>query len=310
VAAGLGPVAHGSDGGGSIRIPSALCGIFGLKPSFGRVPYHPSPDYWAARSHNGPMTRTVRDAALLLQALAGADPRDPLTIDSPPEDYLAACDGDLRGLTVVWSADLGYGPVDPEVRAITEAAAGRFADLGAKLEARDPGWPDPGAFHKVIYEVGVAARQMDRAAEHPEWIEPSFRQMIENARGVSAVDHGKALLQRSIFYDQARRFFETCDLLLTPQMPVGAWSAEPGPSQGPSTIGGRPTPTLFDRLAFTFPFNLTGQPAATVPCGFTSEGLPVGLQIVGRWHADATVLRAAAGFEALQPWAHRRPPLD
>ncbi|HEV8308183.1 MAG TPA: amidase family protein, partial [Methylomirabilota bacterium] len=310
VAAGLGPVAHGSDGGGSIRIPAALCGIFGLKPSFGRVPYHPSPDYWAARSHNGPMTRTVRDAALLLQALAGADPRDPLTIDSPPEDYLAACDGDLRGLTVVWSADLGYGPVDPEVRAITEAAAGRFADLGAKLEARDPGWPDPGAFHKVIYEVGVAARQMDRAAEHPEWIEPSFRQMIENARGVSAVDHGKALLQRSIFYDQARRFFETCDLLLTPQMPVGAWSAEPGPSQGPSTIGGRPTPTLFDRLAFTFPFNLTGQPAATVPCGFTSEGLPVGLQIVGRWHADATVLRAAAGFEALQPWAHRRPPLD
>ncbi len=312
VAAGLGPVAHGSDGGGSIRIPAALCGIFGLKPSFGRVPYHPSADYWAARSHNGPMTRTVRDAALLLQAMAGPDPRDPLTIDAPPEDYLAACDGDLRGLTVVWSADLGYGAVDPEVRRIAEAAAFRFADLGAKVETRDPGWPDPGAFHKVTYEVSVGARQVERAAERPDWIEPSLMQMIENARRVSAIEHSKALLQRSAFYNQARQFFETCDLLLTPQEPVGAWPADPGPGpqQGPSSIGGRPTPTMFDRLTFTFPFNLTGQPAATVPCGFTAEGLPVGLQIVGRWHADAMVLRAAAAFEALQPWAHRRPPLD
>ena len=237
VAAGLGPVAHGSDGGGSIRIPSTLCGIFGFKPSFGRVPYHPSADYWAARSHNGPMTRTVRDAALLLQAMAGPDPRDPLTIDAPPEDYVAACDGDLRGLRVVWSADLGYSPVDPEVRRLAEAAAFRFADLSAKVEARDPGWPDPGAFHKVIYEVSVAARQVDRAAEHPEWIEPSLRQMIDNARRVTAIEHGKALLQRSVFYDQAREFFETCDLLLTPQMPAVAWSAEPGPHQGPTGRG-------------------------------------------------------------------------
>ncbi len=310
VAAGLGPVAHGSDGGGSIRIPSTLCGIFGFKPSFGRVPYHPSADYWAARSHNGPMTRTVRDAALLLQAMAGPDPRDPLTIDAPPEDYLAACDGDLGGLRVVWSADFGYAPVDPEVRRIAEAAARRLEEAGAKVDARDPGWPDPGAFHKVIYEVNVAARQIDRAAEHPEWIEPSLMQMIENARKLTAIEHARALLQRSVFYNQARQFSETCDLLLTPQMPVGAWSAEPGPHQGPKEIGGRPTPTMFDRLPFTFPFNLTGQPAATVPCGFTSEGLPVGLQIVGRWHADGLVLRAAACLEAIQPWAPKRPPLD
>jgi Asp-tRNA(Asn)/Glu-tRNA(Gln) amidotransferase A subunit family amidase len=311
VAAGLGPVAHGSDGGGSIRIPAVLCGIFGLKPSFGRVPCHPSADYWTARSHQGPMTRTVRDAALLLQAMAGPDPRDPLTIDAVPEDYLAACDGDLRGLRVVWSADLGYAPVDPEVRRLCEAAARRFADFGCALEARDPGWPDPGAFHKVIYEVNVAARQVERAAEHPDWIEPSLRAMIDNARGVSAIEHTQALLARSVFYDQVRRFFDGCDLLLTPQMPVGAWAADPGPGphQGPTEIGGRPTPTMFDRLHFTFPFNLTGQPAATVPCGFTSEGLPVGLQIVGRWHADTTVLRAAACFETAAPWAGRRPSL-
>jgi len=312
VAAGLGPIAHGSDGAGSIRIPAALCGIFGFKPSFGRIPYAPSADYWAARSHNGTMTRTVRDGALLLEALAGPDPRDPLTIDAPPERYLALCDGDLAGLRVVWSADLGYAPVDPEVRKLCEAAARRFADFGSTLEARDPGWPDPGAFHKIIYEVSVAARQIDRFREHPDWIEPSLRLMIENAQRVTALEHSKALMARSAFYDQARRFFESCDLLLTPQMPVGAWGADPGPAgeQGPAQIAGRPTPTMFDRLPFTFPFNLTGQPAATVPCGFTSEGLPVGLQIVGRWHADATVLRAAACFEAAQPWAQARPPLD
>jgi len=107
-----------------------------------------------------------------------------------------------------------------------------------------------------------------------------------------------------------RPFFEQYDLLLTPQMPVGAWAIEPGPNEGVPEIGGRRTPTMFDRWSFTFPFNLTGQPAATVPCGFTSEGLPVGLQIVGRWHADGVVLRAAAGFEAVQPWAHHRPPVD
>jgi Asp-tRNA(Asn)/Glu-tRNA(Gln) amidotransferase A subunit family amidase len=309
VAAGLGPLAHGSDGAGSIRIPAALCGIFGFKPSFGRVPYAPTADYWAARAHNGTMTRTVRDGALLLEAMAGRDPRDPLSIDAPPERYLAACDGDLRGLRVVWSADLGYAPVDPEVRRLCETAAQRFADFGCTLEARDPGWPDPGPFHKIIYEVSVASRQIDRFQEHPEWIEPSLRQMIENAQRVTVMEHGKAFLARSVFYDQVSRFFETCDLLLTPQMPVTAWSADPGLRQGPTAIAGRPTPTMFDRLSFTFPFNLTGQPAATVPCGFTSEGLPVGLQIVGRWHADATVLRAAACFEAVQPWTEARPPL-
>jgi Asp-tRNA(Asn)/Glu-tRNA(Gln) amidotransferase A subunit family amidase len=306
VAAGLGPLAHGSDGGGSIRIPAALCGVFGLKPSFGRVPYWPSADLWAARSHNGPMARTVRDAALLLGAMAGPDSRDPLTIDAAPEDYVAACEGDLKGLRVVWSADLGYAAVDTEVRRVAEAAARRFAALGCQVEERDPGWPDPDAFHRVIYEVGVAARQSERIAEHPDWIEPSLLEMFDHARGVSGIEHSQALMARTTFYEHARQFFETCDLLLTPQMPVGAWSVD----RGPAEINGRPTPSMFDRLPFTFPFNLTGQPAASVPCGFTSDGLPVGLQIVGRWHADALVLRAAAGFEAAQPWAQHRPPLD
>ncbi len=255
------------------------------------------------------MTRTVRDGALLLNAIARPDSRDPLSIDAPVPNYVPACDGNLHGLRVIWSADLGYAAVDPEVRQLCEAAARRFVDFGCSVEERNPGWPDPGASHKITYEVSVAARQIDRYRARPDWIEPSLRQMIENGQKVSALEHAQCLLARSVFYDQARRFFESCDLLLTPQMPIGAWQATTGPDphQGPTEIGGRPTPSMFDRLPFTFPFNLTGQPAATVPCGFTSEGLPVGLQIVGRWHADETVLRAAACFEAAAPWAQDRP---
>jgi Asp-tRNA(Asn)/Glu-tRNA(Gln) amidotransferase A subunit family amidase len=159
VAAGLCPLAQGSDGGGSIRIPAALCGVFGLKPSYGRVPYYPSSDLFTLRSHIGPMTRTVRDAALLLQAMAGPDHRDPFTIDAPPEDYLAACEGDVRGLRVAWSPDLGFGVVDPEVRSIVERSAARFAELGCSVDTPTLDWPNPREFHQTIYEVSVAARR-------------------------------------------------------------------------------------------------------------------------------------------------------
>jgi Asp-tRNA(Asn)/Glu-tRNA(Gln) amidotransferase A subunit family amidase len=310
VAAGLGPVAHGSDGAGSIRIPAALCGVFGLKPSFGRVPYHPSTDYWAARAHNGPMTRTVRDAAVMLEVMAGSDARDPLSIDARPENYLRACDGDLKGLRVAWSPDLGHAAVDPEVKTVAERAARRFEELGCALEAPAIDWPPMRDAHAIIYQVSVAARQVERAAARPDWIEPTLMRMIVEAGRVSAIEHGKALLARSVFQNAVHRFFEHYDLLLTPQMPVGAWPADPGADEGVKEIGGRATPTMFDRLPFTYPFNLTGQPAATVPCGFTSEGLPVGLQIVARWHDDALALRAAAVFEAIQPWARHRPPLE
>lgn len=308
VAAGLGPLAHGSDGAGSIRIPASLCGIFGLKPSFARVAAYPKVDLWAARSHNGPMSRTVRDAALMLNAMAGPDPADPLSIDVPPVDYLAACEGDLKGLRVAYSQDLGYAAVDPEVRRITRGAALRLAEAGCEVEERDPGWPNPAEFHATIYEVEMGATIDERAAEHPKWVEPSLMRMVERSRRTSILEYRKAVMARTVFYNYVMRFFADYDLLLTPQMPVGAWTVEP--ESWPVEIEGRPTPGMLDHLHFTHPFNLTGQPAATVPCGFTSEGLPVGLQIVGRWHADATVLRASACFEAIQPWARHRPPID
>src|SRR2546428_11149755 len=308
VATGLGPLAHGSDGAGSIRIPAALCGVFGLKPSFGRVPYWPNADIWAARSHNGPITRTVADAALLLGVMAGPDPRDPTSIDSPLEDYPAAVARPLealRGLRVAWSVDFGYASVDPEVRRLTAAAAERFQSVGCEVEVVNPDWDNPRELVSVMWYVSFAARLGERYDQRPEWFEPSLAEMIEAGRRISGVQHGQAQLARTVFYEQAQRFFEHYDLLLTPQMPLGAWSVE----RGPSTIEGKPTPSMFDRLNFTFPFNQTGQPAASVPCGFTSEGLPVALQIVGRWHADCLVLQAAAACEQAAPWAQERPPV-
>ena len=305
VAAGMGPLAVGTDGAGSIRIPASFCGIVGLKPSRGRVAVYP-PSAVGFLSHAGPMTRTVRDAALMLSVMAGPDARDPLSIETPPEDYLAACEGaveGMKGLRVAWSADLGYAPVDPEVRRLTEAAAHRFEELGCEVEAVDPGWDNPHEWHAVLWCAVNGGRHAQRLAERPEWIEPSLREFIERAQRHSAIDLGQALLARTAFYEQARVFMARYDLLLTPTMPCAAWSVE----RGPERIEGRPSPTMFDRLPFTYPFNLTGWPAATVPCGFTSEGLPVGLQIVAGRHQDALCLRASAAFEAAQPWAQVRP---
>lgn len=308
VAAGLGPLAHGTDGAGSIRIPAALSGVFGFKPSFGRIPNWPNPDIWTGRTHHGPLTRTVADAALLLQALAGPDPRDPLSIDCPPDDYLAAVAYPIeamRGLRVAWSADFGYAPVDPEVRHLTARAAECFAQLGCTVEAVDPGWADPRDIAGLAWYVSYAARLGAHYDENPTWMDPTLAEMIEAGRRASGVEHVRTSIDRTTFYQQALRFFGDYDLLLTPQMPLGAWAVD----AWPQTIDGKPTPSMFDRLAFTFPFNMTGQPAASVPCGFTSEGLPVALQIVGRWHADALVLQAAAAFEQMQPWVQVRPAL-
>jgi Asp-tRNA(Asn)/Glu-tRNA(Gln) amidotransferase A subunit family amidase len=169
VAAGLGPLALGSDGAGSIRIPAALCGVFGLKPSFGRIPFHRprGNNYFAATSHNGPITRTVRDAALMLTVMAGPDPRDPLAIDEPSQDYVAACDGELGGLRIAWSPDLGYGAVDPEVKTITERAALRFVEIGCSAELADVHWPNPRDFRKIIWEVGIASCCIDHVQQLP-----------------------------------------------------------------------------------------------------------------------------------------------
>jgi Asp-tRNA(Asn)/Glu-tRNA(Gln) amidotransferase A subunit family amidase len=294
VAAGLGPVAQGSDGAGSIRIPSSLCGVVGLKPSFGRVPVVPSGDHWAARVHNGPIARTVEDVALLLGVMAGADVADPLSFGEAGAPWPVAPGTSLSGLRVAWSADFGYGAVDPEVRTACEAAARALEGLGAAVDACDPTWGDPAVFHRVLYSVGLAMLLRERARARPEWIEDTLQALIDTGLSYSACDLKQAEMDRSRFYDQALAFFERFDLLLSPSMPMTAWSAEPG--EGPMEVAGHSLDTQ-RRSLFAYPFNLTGQPALSLPCGRSPAGLPIGVQLVGRWRRDDIVLSTAAALE-------------
>ncbi len=303
VATGMGPMAVGTDGAGSIRIPASLCGIFGFKPSAGRVAGYP-PSSVGVLSHVGPMTRAVRDAALMLQSMVGPDGRDPYCLPHDGADFVAGCEGGVRGLRIAWSRNLGYAPVNAEVGAITSRAAEVFAaDLGCSVEERDPGFTDPQPIIKVLWASGLSAALRGYLPEWRARMDPNLVRMIESRDGLSAADHAGALAARVQLFQQVERFFEGVDLLVTPTMPTTTWPlAGPVPYEPDGVVS-----AAFRYTPFTFPFNITGQPAATVPCGFDSAGLPVGLQIVGPRFADARVLRAAAAFEAACPWAHRRP---
>jgi aspartyl-tRNA(Asn)/glutamyl-tRNA(Gln) amidotransferase subunit A len=306
VAAGLGPLAQGSDGAGSIRIPAAFCGIFGFKQSFGLVPQYP-PSAVGDLSHLGPMTRTVRDAAMMLNAMAGADARDRLSWSSGI-DYTRDLDAGVSGLRIAWSPTLGYAQVATDVLELTEQAAMTFSELGCQVEHVDPDLPDPANILDVMWSGAMAGYFRGRLDDVGHLLDPGLLAVIERTASLSAADMAHALQQRNTYYTGMREFmhFRRYDLMLTPTLPVTAFTAgldEPDGWQ-------RATLAPLDWTPFTFPFNLTGQPAATVPCGFDRDGLPVGLQIVGRWRDDSTVLRAAAAFESARPWTTFRPPLD
>ncbi len=304
-AAGLGPLHVGTDGGGSIRIPASCTGIFGFKASYGRIPVHPFSGAWSL-SHIGPMTRTVADAALMLQVSAGPDERDLYSLPAPGVDYPKALRGSLKGLRVAWSDTLGFAEaVDPEVKAICAKAAGAFRELGCRVESVDPGWPSPRDCWEAIFCGGIATR-MAPYRERKSEIEPGLLRIIESTLQDPPTRYVQAWFDRLTWWQHPRRFFETYDLLLTPTIACPPFGAT---LEGPEQIAGRPA-SRYDWIPFTYPFNLTGQPAASVPAGFTKDGLPVGLQIVGRRFDDVTVLRACAAFERARPWAQHRPPLD
>ena len=309
LAAGLCTLATGSDGGGSIRIPASFSGVTGIKPSQGRVPRYggyggPAVNHF---SQSGPMSRTVRDTALLLQALAGPDSRDPNTLTDPPPDYLAALEGGVKGWRIAWSDDLGYAAVDPEVVQITRAAAQRFQEMGAVVSEAAPeiaGDPFP-AFAPVFGTASYTA-YADLYPERRHELTPYVQNTFDAASQYSAADLSRALA----YVDRHRRrfaeFFDAYDLLLTPAMAVTAFPI----GQHPTSIAGREVTPWWGYLPFTFPINMSGQTAASVPCGFSAAGLPVGLHLVGPSGAEGRVLRAMAAFEEAQPWAQHRPPVS
>lgn len=294
----LGVLHLGTDGAGSVRIPAAFTGVFGIKPSYGRVPTYPASPF-TVLAHQGPLTRSVSDAALMLGVIGGPDARDTTAWNTPAPDFRIGLNDGVRGLRIAWSPRLGYvKALDADVEAATAKAAQVFADLGAKVDEVDPGFAEPLEIIMTIwYGVSHAIVSGIPAAER-EKMDPGFRRIAEEGRGVTLGAYLAAHAARTQLAEHMRKFHERYDLLLTPQMPI------------PALEVGRVTPSdsrfgegWIDWSPFTYPFNLTQQPAASVPCGFASDGLPLALQIVGPPRNDALVLRAARAYESACPFA-------
>ena len=303
-AAGLAPLSVGTDGGGSIRIPASWTGIYGLKPTFGRVPSLPGFGGWHSLAHTGPLTRTVADAALMMDVIALPDERDRLSVPPPGQTFSQALQSHPRKLRVGWTRDLGYAAVDPQVVSAVEKAVLAFREIGWDVEEVNPGFPDPmDTFTTTVRaENYVVAGEL--LAKHGDLLDPGMRTFVQVSAGITALDYLRANQERAKLCAQLASFFEQYDLLVTPTLPAPPIAVNARLKE----VAGRKV-HIIGWLIFTYPFNLTGNPAASVPCGWSADGLPIGLQIVGRRFADALVLQASAAFEQARPWAQRRPAL-
>ena len=305
--AGLCSLATGSDAGGSIRIPSSFCGIYGIKPTLGRAPRYmgaAAPLSANLLSQPGPMTRTVADSALLLQVMAGHDPRDPGSLREPVPDYAAAVDRDVSGLRMAWSPDYGYAAVDSEVLDVTSKAARVFEELGCTVDETALSFGSPWEAYATISSAGsyrVSGKLLER---HGDLLTSYARRSIESGASVTGADYAGALGYVERLKAQLADLFEEYDLLLSPTMAVPAFPV----GEPPSDIGGEEVSRSWGYLPFTYPINMAGLPAASIPCGFSSDGMPIGLHVVGRRLDEETVLTASAAFERARPWAHLRPP--
>jgi aspartyl-tRNA(Asn)/glutamyl-tRNA(Gln) amidotransferase subunit A len=299
-AAGIAPLHVGSDGAGSIRIPSAFTGIFGIKATFGRVPAYP-PSPMGLLSNVGPMTRTVRDAAAMLNVLARPDHRDPYSLPPETRDYLAGIDAGVAGLRIAYSPDLGYASVDPEIAACCAAAARQFAGLGAEVDEVGAIFSSPRDALLTLWAAGTARVLAPFPPEKRALCDPGLVAVAAEGERVGGAQYVGADMARTALGTQMAAFHLRYDLLLTPMMPVPALPV------GHDLNDPATETNWIDWSPFSYPFNMTRQPAASIPCGLTSVGLPIGLQIVGPLYAEDRVLRAARAFEATQPV--RRPPL-
>ncbi|MEJ8574091.1 amidase [Microbaculum marinum] len=294
----LGVLHHGTDAAGSIRIPAAFTGVFGIKPSYGRVPAYPA-SVMTTLAHQGPLARNVRDAALMLSVMARPDARDATAWTTPAPDYRIGLEDGVRGLRIAWSPRLGYvRTIDADVEATAAKAAKAFADLGAIVEEVDPDGPDPTEILLTLWYSVSAAVILAKSPEDRERMDPGYLAIGEHGRRFSLFDYLQAQSRRAEYRNAMLRLHDRYDLLLTPQMPI------------PAIEAGRVTPAdgrfgedWINWSPYTYPFNLTQQPAASIPCGFAEDGLPVALQIVGPPGRDDLVLRAARAYESGHPIA-------
>jgi len=311
VAAGMGPLAVGTDGGGSIRIPAACTGIVGLKPTLGRIPHPQAPDLFGNLSYIGPMTRTVSDAALMLQVMAGPDRDDPLSLGVAGFDFELLPDaGDpdaLKGCKIGWSPKLGNTVVDRQTLDLTRKAIEVFEDLGAKVEEASPDFEPTEALFLILYHISLASRLEPYVEDFGDKLDPTLLDAIRKGDQYPAKVLQNTFYRRSRLYQDIQQFFERFDLLITPTISSPALPANHNALE-PIEINGKIAGSMRGAwYPYTHPFNMAGNPAISIPCGWTRENLPVGLQIVGPWLAESMVLRAAAAFEAARPWTDKRP---
>ena len=297
VAAGLGPLGVGTDGAGSVRIPAAFCGNFGLKPSFGRVPAYPLSPFGSV-AHLGPHTMGVADAALMLNVLSQPDARDWTALPFDARDYRVGLDDGVRGLRIAYSPTLGYANnVHPEVAAAVDRAVRDLEALGAVVEAVDPGFSDPLEICTGLWFLGALTVWNGLTPAQQAVADPDFRAEAALGAKLSAYEVQQLHLQRGALGSHLRQFMQRFDLIATPTVAVPAFAARPA---GHTPID---PATLLGWTPFSYPFNLSQQPAATIPCGLTTDGLPIGLQLVGPMFGDALVLRACRAYESVRPIA-------
>jgi aspartyl-tRNA(Asn)/glutamyl-tRNA(Gln) amidotransferase subunit A len=286
VAAGMGPVSVGTDGGGSIRIPASFCGIVGFKPTHGRIPLYPASPF-GPLAHAGPMTKTVEDAALLMDILSLPDPRDPTALAPTVATFRGEMLRDVRGLTVAYSPTLGYAEVDPEVAAIVDAAMRRLADAELRVTTADPGFADPREAFELLWAAGAAAMLAKFPDGSREQVDQALRAVWERGETLRAVDYVEARDVAAQVGIAMGNFHTAYDVLITPTMPITAFEA------GHDVPPGSGLDSWPQWTPFTYPFNMTQQPAISIPAGTTAAGMPVGLQIVGPRHSDDLVLAVA-----------------
>ncbi|QBI56578.1 amidase [Streptomonospora litoralis] len=300
LASGMGPLATGTDGGGSVRIPASFTGVFAIKPTWGLVPHYPASAF-GSLAHSGPMTRTVADAALMLDVITGPDARDWARLAQPAVSFAESLDTPMRGLRIAYSPALGHLSVDPEVARIVADAVTAFEEMGAVVEETDPPIPESREHFQILWYTGAAKATDKLTGTQRELLDPGLREIIEEGLTYSAQDYLTAMSTRMAMGEAMGRFHRDYDMLLTPAMPITAFDAG---LEAPADSADRRWTAY---AGFSYPFNMTQQPAASVPCGFTDAGLPVGLQVVGPRHGDALVMAACHAFETARPWEHARP---